>query len=55
MEEPDSDEEESDRPDEGTEIVDVKSTLAHVIAGNKDIGELAKVHKSVLKCMGLLS
>ena len=47
--------EESDRPSEGTEVVDVESTLANVIAGNKKIGELAKVQRSVLKCMGLLS
>ena len=46
---------ESDRPDEDTEIVDVESTLANVIAGKKKIGELARVQKSILKCMGLLS
>ena len=51
----DSSDEESDRPSEGTEVVDVESTLANVIAGNKKIGELAKVQRSVLKCMGLLS
>ena len=50
-----SDDEDSDRPDEDTEIVDVESTLANVIAGNKQIGELAKVQRSILKCMGLLS
>ena len=55
---PDEDEssdEESDRPDEDTEVVDVESTLANVIAGQKKIGELANVQKSILKCMGLLS
>jgi hypothetical protein len=51
----DESEDESDRPTEGTEVVDVESTLANVIAGNKKIGELAKVQRSVLKCMGLLS
>ena len=51
----DESDEESDRPSEGTEVVDVESTLANVIAGNKKIGELAKVQRSVLKCMGLLS
>jgi hypothetical protein len=50
-----SDDEDSDRPGEGAEIVDVESTLANVIAGNKKIGELAKVQRSILKCMGLLS
>ena len=54
-EDDDSSEEESDRPDEGAEVVDVESTLANVIAGGKKIGELAKVQKSILKCMGLLS
>jgi hypothetical protein len=51
----DSSESSSDRPDEGAEIGGVESTLANVIAGNKKIGELAKVQKSILKCMGLLS
>jgi hypothetical protein len=54
---PDEDEssDESDRPDEDTEVVDVESTLANVIAGQKKIGELANVQRSILKCMGLLS
>ena len=54
-EESSSDSDDSDRPDEGVEVVDVESTLANVIAGGKNIGDLAKVQQTILKCMGLLA
>jgi len=46
---------ESSRPDEGVEIPDVESTLANVIAGGSNIGEVANVQRSILKCLGLMS
>ena len=55
--ESDSEESESETelPEEGEEVVDIeKVSLADVMSGNK-VGELAKVQKSILKCLGLLS
>ena len=53
--EEESSDDESSRPDEGVEIPDVESTLANVIAGGSKIGEVAKVQRGILKCLGLMS
>jgi hypothetical protein len=50
-----SDSSSDEKPEEGSEIVDIESSLASVISGNKKIGDLADVQLSILKCMGLLS
>ena len=45
-----------DRPAEDTEILDnVQSTLANVIKGQKNIGEMTRVQESIIQCMGLLA
>ena len=48
--------EDSDRPEEGSEVIDIEQALANIMTGKgKHINELAKIQKSVLRCLGLLS
>ena len=54
-EEEESSDDESSRLDEGVEIPDIESTLANVITGGSKIGEVAKVQRGILKCLGLMS
>lgn len=48
-------EDEETKPSEGTEVIDVESMLANVTSDGKKLGDLDKVQKSILKCLGLMA